>query len=51
MLNPTDLDPPNRVYHLNPIFAISGWLIENENRFCISFSIIVYGHPLTRDEI
>lgn len=33
---PTDLDPPSRVHHLILIFAISGWLIENESRFLLN---------------
>lgn len=28
-----DFDPLKRVYHLTFIFAISGFFIENENRF------------------
>lgn len=32
----TDLDPPSRVHYLILIFAISGWLIENESRFLLN---------------
>lgn len=55
MQTPTDFDPPKRGQHLNLIFAISDWFIENESTnvgvkflFLIIIyqenSILVYGH-------
>lgn len=35
-----DLDPPKRVHSLTLIFVNFGWLIGNEGRFLINFTII-----------
>lgn len=42
MLTTTDFDPIKRVHQLTAIFEISGFFMENENKFLINFLIITH---------